>query len=204
MFPGPALRPRLSAVGRVAGLLAIAAIVAGCGAAFDAAGPCPPDGRAPGAYPELEALVPAELEGRPPDRLDSGRNCTEGALGTLASHGVSELRFGGGIWPRSGSSGVTFAVLEADGLRPDWVAEFYEAGARAGRNVEELTASRDAAGGRIDVLNRESYQTVIVRSTGSPDRVSVLLVASFIREIQTREAHEALVEEALAALLAPG
>ena len=42
------------------------------------------DGSAPGAYPELEELVPPSFEERAPDRLDSGRNCTDENLGTLA------------------------------------------------------------------------------------------------------------------------
>lgn len=169
-----------------------------CSAQFDPIGPCPPDGRAPGAYPELEALVQARFEGRPPDRLDSGRNCTAAALGTLASHGVEELRFGGGIWSTSNNGGVTFAVLEADRLQAGWVAEFYEVGARAGRNVEEVTTSREGNNSRIDVLNRESYQTVIVQH-GEPGRISVVLVANNIREIQTREAHESVVVNAMIA-----
>src|SRR5829696_7976741 len=43
---------------------------------FDPTGDCTTDGRAPGAYPELEALVPTRYQGVPPGTLDSGRNCT--------------------------------------------------------------------------------------------------------------------------------
>jgi hypothetical protein len=48
---------------------------------------------------------------------------------------------------------------------------------------------------RIDVLNGESYQTVVVWE--EKDQVVVALVADFIREIQTKEAHEAVVRAAV-------
>jgi hypothetical protein len=50
---------------------------------------------------------------------------------------------------------------------------------------------------RIDVLNGESYQTVIVWPKG--DVVAAVLVADFIREIQTKDAHDKVVNEAIGA-----
>lgn len=194
-------RPIVHVAAFAAALLLLAGAV-GCsgGATFDPSGPCVADGRAPGAYPELEALPPKLYVDRPPDRLDSGRNCTDEALGTLAEHGVDEVRYGGATWDLGSSSGVTMAVLEADGLRADWVAEFYEAGARGARRVEELTvgpiALGEAEGTRIDVLNGESFQTVVV-APGDADRVRVVLVASDVREIETRAAHDTRVVGAL-------
>ena len=47
-------------------------------------------------------------------------------------------------------------------------------------------------GTRIDVLNGESFQTVIV-GPDAVNRARVLIVANAIREIQTREAHDSLV-----------
>ena len=150
--------------------------------------------------------MPARFEGRAPDRVDSGRNCTTGSLGTLASHGVTELRYAGGVWETGPSSGISHAVFEADGLESAWVAEFYEAGARTGRRVEALTRSAfevgRLVGQRIDVLNGESYQTVLVLPR-APGQVAVVLVASFIRTIQTRHAHEQVVQRAIDGLLAP-
>ncbi len=69
--------------------LVLALVLAGCGtatpvASFDPASACTTDGRMPGAYPELEALLPAAYEGKAPSTVDSGRNCTPAALGTLA------------------------------------------------------------------------------------------------------------------------
>jgi hypothetical protein len=183
-------------------LLAVAAVAAGCAAPpFDPSAPCTSDRRLAGAYPALEALVPRVFRDRGPDHLDSGRTCTDAALGTLKAHGVRELRFAGATWVLGASSGFSIAVLEADELRADWVADFYEAGARAARNSLSVETSATKIDGqpasRIDTLNGESYQTVIVSPDGQ--RVRVVIVASFVREIQTKEAHEAVVTEAIAA-----
>jgi hypothetical protein len=184
----------------------IGAVVAiGCtGRSFDPSGPCTADGRAAGAYPSLEALVPRELAGRPPTRVDSGRNCSASALGSLAAHGVSELRFAGSTWETGPNAGVSVAILEAPGLRADWVHEFYRAGAEAGRNTEEVTPSEiridGATGYRLDTLNGESFQTIVDWQDG--DRVRVVLVASFVREVATRAEHDAAVEAAIASALA--
>jgi hypothetical protein len=188
-----------------ASLLAVLAVVAGCGkGTFDPSGPCSTDGRAAGAYPELEALVPREFRGRAPDRLDSGRNCTPTALATLTLHDISELRFAGGIWDLGSNSGVTLALFDAPGLEAAWVAEFFEAGARTARRVESVDVRSivlpgGAAASRIDALNGESYQTVVVWPDG--ERVRVAIVASFIREVSTKAAHEEVVTDAIAAAL---
>ena len=57
-------------------------------ASFDPAAPCPAEGQQPGAYPDLEALLPATHEGKAPDSVDSGRLCTDANLGTLAAAGI--------------------------------------------------------------------------------------------------------------------
>ncbi len=187
-------------------LVVLLASLAGCTAAgFDPSGPCTSDGRAAGAYPELEAVVRATFRDRAPDQLDSGRNCTPQALGTLATHGVTALRFAGATWDLGSSSGVTLAALEAPNLEASWVEEFYEAGARNAKesvSVEVRTVSipDGRPGSRIDTLNGESYQSVIVWSDG--EHVRVALIASFIRQVETRDAHDAVVDEALAASIA--
>src|SRR5262245_44647207 len=56
-------------------------------ASFDPTGPCSGDGATPGAYPELEALIPKTYHDAAPELLDSGRNCTPENLGSLASAG---------------------------------------------------------------------------------------------------------------------
>jgi hypothetical protein len=180
-------------------------LLAGCGQSFDPTGPCTTDGSAPGAYPELEATVPTSYRGTRPNELDSGRSCTPSGLGTLASHGVDELRFAGGTWQTGSDSGVSLAVFtDPNGppLEAAWVAEFYATGARGGRNVQSVDESdypvRDGVRGRrVDVLNGESYQTIIVWPRDG--RIAVALVADFIREIQTKEAHDVVVRGAVEA-----
>jgi hypothetical protein len=187
-------------------LLVVAALVAvGCGSgggSFDPASPCTTDGRYPGAYPDLEAVVPRAVGGRVADRLDSGRNCTAATLGTLEGHAVHELRFAGGLWERGSRSGTTLVVFDAPGrLEAAWLAEFYEAGARAARKTEAIDTIDVEVHGerarRLDTLNDDSYQTVVVWNQGP--RVVAVLVGSDVREAGTRESHEAAVAAGIAA-----
>jgi hypothetical protein len=199
MPPG---RQRLAVPRAAVATLVLGLIAAGCGGpAFDPSGPCTSDGRAPGAYPDLEALVPRALGGTAPSRVDSGRNCSAQALGSLLAHGVTDLRYGGATWDTGASGGVTIAVFEAPNLQADWVHEFYRTGAESARNTEGVEVSTVDVDGepqyRVDTLNGESYQTVIDWQDGA--RVRVVLVASFIRAAQTKDRHETTVEDALAA-----
>jgi hypothetical protein len=136
------------------------------------------NGKRAGAYPELEALIPASFGGKAPQMLDSGRNCTSAELGTLAGHGLTELRFAGGVWP-DGNSGVTLAVFTAPGLQSEWLAEWYEAGARAARVTGNIQLSKptiaDRPGQRLDVVNGEAPQTVITWPSTRPDTVNVVI-----------------------------
>jgi hypothetical protein len=200
--PGVAPRPRRTAL-LIGFALAASLLLAACGQAFDPTGPCTADGSAPGAYPELEASVPKALAGAPPKELDSGRACTPAGLGTLAGHGVTEFRFAGATWERGNDSGVSLAIFsDPDGppLEPAWVAEFYEAGARAASKVDSVAASDYSVddtrkGRRIDVLNDESYQTIVVFQRNG--QVAIALVANAIRRVQTKEAHEVDVRTAV-------
>lgn len=205
MSPGFAAGFRARAARAILSTLLVAVVVGCAGATFDPSGPCTTDGRSAGAYPALEAIVQTTFRGRAPDRLDSGRNCTPDALATLGGHGVTELRFAGATWDLGSNSGVTLAVFEAPNLDAAWVAEFYETGARAGKNTESVEATTIAIpdgrkGSRIDVLNGESYQSVVVWSDS--EHVRVALIASFTRQVETKEAHNAVVDEALAAAIA--
>jgi hypothetical protein len=209
----PDLRPRSVArrrpasrtfPGRLAALLVVLGFaVAGCASSFDPTGPCSTDGSVPGAYPELEAAVPTTFRSAAPAELDSGRACTTDGLGTLAGHGVKEIRFAGGTWTTGTDSGLSLAIFttpDGSALEPAWLAEFYETGARAGKNVTSVEASdypvTDAVQGRrIDVLNGESYQSIVV--WGRNGQVAVALVADFIREIQTKDAHDVVVRAAV-------
>ena len=183
----------------VAAVLTSLVVVACGGAAFDPSTPCTSDGRAAGAYPSLEALVPRDLDGAAPTRVDSGRNCTASSLASLTTHGVSELRFAGSTWETGTNSGVTIALFEAAGLRADWVHEFFRIGAENARRSESVDTSTVTIAGmpgfRVDTLNGEAYQTIVDWQEG--DRVRVVLVSSFIREVNTKEQHEAVVASAI-------
>lgn len=185
----------------------VALAVAGCGSNFDPTGPCTSDGRAPGAYPELELVIPKTFRGGPPRQLDSGRTCSTDGLATLKPHGIDELHYAGAVWDTGDDSGISLATFRSGGttaLRPEWVSEFYETGARNGKNVTSVnTAPYPVAPGisgtKTDVLNDESYQSVVIWERGG--RIEIALIADFIREIQTREAHEKVVREAVDAWL---
>jgi hypothetical protein len=190
--------------------LALVILVVGCGsgaASFDPRSPCTTDGRFPGAFPDLESLVPRSLAGRSAGRLDSGRSCTDAGLGTLKTHGVTELRFAGGLWEDGTNSGTTLVVFDSPTpLEADWIGEFYEAGARAGKKTEGIETRPMTLDGstarRLDTLNDDSYQTVVVwRHAG---HVVAALVASSVREVESRAAHERRVSAALAAFTEPG
>jgi hypothetical protein len=189
-------------------LVSIVAVACGSsGPSFDPTGPCLVDGQVAGAYPELEAAIPSTLRGEPSVSLDSGRSCSAGNLGTLAGHGVTELRFAGGLWEVGDRSGVTIARFTAPGLESAWMAEFYETGARAGRKTEEISVSRPPVGGgpgwRLDTLNDESFQTIVVWSDDEPGAVWVVLAASGIREVATRAEHDSVVADAIAEAAGP-
>ena len=204
MSPRPTAWFRLRALRIAVAIGLFAAVVFGCtgSATFDPSAPCSADARVAGAYPALEALVPRNFRGRGPDRVDSGRSCTRAALGSLSVHGISELRFAGAVWDLGSGSGVTLAVLDGNGLTAPWVEEFYKSGAEAAKETEKVEARPvdlpDAVSGfRIDALNGESYQTVLVWPDG--DHVRVIIVASFIRAVQTMDAHNAVVDDAISA-----
>jgi hypothetical protein len=188
----------------VAGILAATLLVtlAACTAPFDPTGPCTSDGSAPGSYPELEAVVPKAYQGNPPQDLDTGRACTAAGLGSYASHGVKELRFAGATWKTGDQSGVSLAVLtDQDGppLDASWVVEFYETTARSGKNVQSVETHPFQIGAiearKIDVLNGDSYQSVVVWPRDG--RIAVALIADFVTEIQTKDAHEKVVKTAV-------
>jgi hypothetical protein len=183
-------------------LLASAVLVGACAAegpqpvAFDPSAPCPEEGQQPRAYPDLEALIPAEIEGKAPDTLDSGRSCTAEALGTLADDGIGELRYAGGTWPAGGSSGWTLAVFTADSLDPVKMRIFYQAGAAAARRSEKVVASTTTVGDvpaeRLDVLMSDGTGQTVVAWQESVDGPVWVLLAADIGDTRVAELLEAL------------
>ena len=165
-------------------LVAVSVAFAGCtapAASFDPNASCPPDGRAPGAYPELEARIPATLDGRTPERRDSGRNCSDQNLATLRARGLSEVRFAGAVWSDGAPKAVTLAVFAAPGLQPVWIAEWYEATARVSRHTSELTVSdptvQGRPGKRLDVVNGDARQVILVWPTADGSVTQVVLAS---------------------------
>jgi hypothetical protein len=190
---------RLTAVSLVGLVLALG--ITACGSAtpvasFDPASACDTDGRFAGAYPDLEAQLPTAFEGKAPDSVDSGRSCTDAALGTLSGAGVDGLRFAGATWALGGTSGVTVAVFDGDGLDADKLLTFYEDGARTARRTEKLQVSDTTVGGidarRLDVLGSDGTgQTIVTWPAGEPGKVNVLLAAD-VGDARVTEALEAL------------
>ncbi len=163
-------------------ILVVALVVAGCAgavASFDPTGSCVADGVAVGAYPELEALVPATFEDQVPETLDSGRNCTSENLGSLASAGIDEVRFAGGTWSFGGRRAAALVVFQAPGLRAADVAEFYRASAAIANRTEVTAATEmilaDRKGFRLDTTTGDRVQTVLIWPASVADRVNVVL-----------------------------
>ncbi len=180
--PSPSRARRFLA--RLGFLLLIPLVAAGCAAgetqpSFDPTGACSGDGSAAGAYPELEALVPATFEGRGPDRLDSGRNCTSANLGPLEARGIDEVRFAGGTWDFGSDIAAVLAVFSAEGLSAEAMADWWRTTAEAAGRTQITGESRPAVDGqrayRLDTKTGERIQTVVVWSAEEGDRVNVVL-----------------------------
>ena len=146
---------------------------------FDPTGACSGDGSAPGAYPELEALVPTTYRSAPPELLDSGRNCTTPSLGTLAALGLTEVRFAGGTWTFGAERAAVLAVFSAPGLTADAMADFYADSARTANRTQVIAATKPTLAGRpgrrLDTKTGTRLQTVIVWPAATPDRVNVVI-----------------------------
>ncbi len=161
--------------------------VAACGSAipvvsFDPSSACTTDGRQPGAYPELEGLLPTEYEGRAPNNVDSGRSCTTAALGSLAADGIHGVRFAGATWDLDGATALTVAVFEADGLTPSAMIDFYRLGGSGNSKLEKIAISDTTVGGRtgsrLDVLQSDgTAQSIVAWPAAREGRVFVLLAS---------------------------
>ncbi len=177
------LRPRRSALPAIVLALVAVAALAGCATetttSFDPASACTTDGRMAGAYPQLEARVPTSYEGRGPDRLDSGRHCTQANLGSLAAAGFDEVRFAGGTWDFGGQRAAALVVFQADGLSADRIAEFYESSAMAADRTQVTRVSTPTLAGRsghrLDTSTGNRTQTVLTWPSADPDIVNVVI-----------------------------
>lgn len=164
-------------------LLGVLIAASGCGGApapsFDPTGVCSADGSAPGAYPDLEALIPTTYEARAPETLDSGRNCTPQNLGSLLDAGVSEVRFAGGTWGFGGNRAAALVVFQAPGLEATDIATFYMESARTANRTQITGASTlelaGRPGHRLDTKTGERLQTVMVWPSAVKDTVNVVI-----------------------------
>ncbi len=149
------------------------------GPSFDPTGPCTTDGSAPGAYPGLEALVPTTYEGRGPDTLDSGRNCTAGNLGTLEAAGIDEVRFAGGTWDFGGDRAAALVVFQAPGLTAERIADFYASSAKASNRTVITSVGTPTLAGRpghrLDTKTGDRLQTVVMWPSAKGDTVNVVI-----------------------------
>jgi hypothetical protein len=195
-------RPRWSATVRtpaiaVAIILGVGLLVAACstaaGTSFDPATPCDPAVRQQmrGAYPDLEARIPALIDGTKANSRDSGRFCSKETLGSVYDAGVTEVRFGGGIWEVGERGGIQLGVFEGNGLTAELLAEEYRRAAEASRRTEAVKATTLEVGGRpawrVDVVNGNSRQAIVV--WGSADGVVVqVVVAADVEEAQLQGA----------------
>jgi hypothetical protein len=171
-------RPRLAVVALFA--IALAACGgAGAAASFDVGAGCPSEGRAAGAYPELEARIPTAYEGRGPNQLDSGRHCDPASLGSLAAAGFDEVRFAGGTWDLGGYRAAALVVFEAPGLTADQVAEFYETSAEAANRTQITRRATPEIAGRpghrLDSTTGDRTQTVVTWPSADEGVVNVVL-----------------------------
>ncbi len=158
---------------------------------------CQTDSRAPGTFPELEAVLPRGMIERSPDAVDSGANCTEASLTTYRSHGIRELRFAGATWDYGNGDATVAAVVRAGAsgvpLQLPWVEEFYTTGAVNGRHTGEVKTTRPTMPGagqvfRLETVNDLSLQTVVVWPAGQ--LVRVVIVATTIRPDASRAGHD--------------
>jgi hypothetical protein len=175
-------------------LVVLGGCAGGAPAPFDPTGTCTADGSAPGAYPELEARIPTTFHNAAPDSLDSGRNCSPDAMGSLTAAGVRELRFGGGTWSFGAERTAALAVFTAPGLTADMIGTFYASSADTASRTEILGQTSPTIAGRharrLDTKTSERLQSVVVWPSAVPDIVNVVI---------TNDLPEDRIQEAIAA-----
>jgi len=148
----------------------------------------------PGAYPDLEARIPMRLDDRAANSRDSGRFCSAETLGSVYEAGVTEVRFGGGIWEVGERGGIQLGAFEGDRLTPALLAEEYRRAADASRRTEAVKATTLEIDGRpawrIDVVNGNSRQAIVV--WGSAD-------GTVVQAVVAADVEEAALQAAISA-----
>ena len=147
-------------------------------ASFDPTGACTGDGAAPGAYPDLEALIPTAYHDAAPETLDSGRNCSPENLGSLAAAGIDEVRFAGGTWTfgRAGRRPRRLHGARADRRPARRLLRQQRRAANRTKIVGQSTPTiAGRPGRRLDTKTGERQQTVVVWPAAEADRVNVVI-----------------------------
>jgi len=161
---------------------------------FDASGACTADGSAPGAYPDLEAMIPASYMDAAPGQLDSGRNCSAANLGSLVGAGIDEVRFAGGTWSFGADRAAVLAVFTAPGLTANDLADLYLESATNANRTKITSATTPTiegrSGRRLDTKTGSRTQTVMVWPAAAPDTVNVVI---------TNDLPDARIDDAIAA-----
>jgi hypothetical protein len=179
-------------------LLLACLVLAACAAPVPSLDPGAPCGgreelRSAGLEPDLEALLPARLDGRPPDGRSSGRYCSPSQLGSLREAGLRELRFAGATWTDA-EGGRSLTVYQAPGLTLDRLADSFAGGAGSARRVTNVRAAESSVGGRrqirIDALAGGRQQAVLLWEDPRPETVRAILASGV---------SEAALDEAVAA-----
>lgn len=184
-----------------AAIVLLALLAAGCAtgsadASFDPSAPCGGVARQQmkGAYPALEARIPASIQGHAAASRDSGRFCSKETLGSLLDAGVTEMRFGGGIWEFGDHGGIQVSAFDGAGLTPALLAEEYKRAAGASQGTSGLKGTTLEIDGRpawrIDAMNGSSRQAIVV--WGSADAAVVqAVVAADVQESDLQAAIDA-------------
>jgi hypothetical protein len=192
------MRPSLRLVAPLLFMWFVAIVAGGCGgssaASFDPTGACTSDGSAPGAYPGLEALVPARYMDVAPGTLDSGRNCSAANLGSLTDLGITEVRFAGGTWTFGAERAAVLAVFTAPGLTAEALGDLYLDSARTANRTKILGATTPTIEGRsarrLDTQTGPRLQTVLAWPSATTDQVNVVI---------TNDLPDARIDDAVAA-----
>jgi hypothetical protein len=179
-------RPRSAELAALAALcLAAATLLAACGgtstASYDPSAACGGADvqRMAGMYPDLEARLPTTLDGRAPTLRDSGRYCSRKTLGPLLDAGHEEVHFAGSTFQTGGQAGLSLVAYDAPGLTADEMAAAFRAGAASGRRVQVVSDAERIVDGRpgrrLELINGDARQVVIVWPDAAPDRVLAVL-----------------------------
>ena len=201
---------RRSARRRLGAVFLLGLLLAACGAQETPTGPLAAcgadkaDATSVGGFPELEALLPKEHDGRAPDLVNSGRSCSDKALGSLKAHGITELRYAGATWKQGRADATVIAVLATPSDQPlldqAWVEEFYTAGAVNATKTDNVTTTRPEMEnvGKVfllETLNDLSLQSVVTWNQAG--LVHVVIVVSEVGPDASRDVHNERVEAAV-------